>query len=195
MNRNLVLAAAIALAWAAPGEARVTKIVVDQKVSPAFCTGTPPVCPSFGDAGQYETLTGRAFGELSVEYQEAVVGRRRADGAPLSGGDQRDEVSLTSKTADGRYVTPVGSHARAAHPGPTGSALMLRRGYSYADGADVGLVFTCFQRDLRTFVATQQRIDEQDEMMRYVTTTASASFLVLPGFDHDRPLGSSLLAG
>nr|WP_246211342.1 Dyp-type peroxidase [Phytoactinopolyspora alkaliphila] len=135
----------------------------------------------------------RAFGRLSVVEQEAAVGRRKSDGAPLSGGGQRDEVSLSAKTADGQYVTPVGSHARAAHPGPTGSALMLRRGYSYAEGADMGLVFTCFQRDLRTFVATQQRIDEQDEMMRYVTTTASASFLVLPGFDQGRPLGATLL--
>ena len=42
----------------------MTKIVIDQKVSPAFCTGTPPVCPTHGDVGQYETLTGRAFGEL-----------------------------------------------------------------------------------------------------------------------------------
>ena len=58
------IAAAVAFIWAAPTDARVTKIVIDQKVSPAFCTGTPPVCPSFGDAGQYETLTGRAFGEL-----------------------------------------------------------------------------------------------------------------------------------
>jgi len=71
MNRNLVIAAAVALAWAAPSDARVTKVIVDSKVSPAFCAvppgsppGTPPVCPSFGDAGQYETLTGRAFGEL-----------------------------------------------------------------------------------------------------------------------------------
>lgn len=135
-----------------------------------------------------------AFGQLPVVQQEAIVGRRRSDGAPLSGGELTDEVGLTAKTADGQYVTPAGSHVRAAHPATTGSALMLRRGYSYAEGAESGLVFTCFQRDLRTFVATQQRIDERDEMMRYVSVTASASFLVLPGFDRDRPLGSTLTA-
>ena len=66
-----VAAIATALAWAAPADARVTKIVIDLKVSPAFCAvppgsppGTPPVCPSYGEVGQYETLTGRAFGEL-----------------------------------------------------------------------------------------------------------------------------------
>ena len=36
----------------------MTKIVIDAKVSPAF-NGE-----SFGTAGQYETLAGRAFGEL-----------------------------------------------------------------------------------------------------------------------------------
>src|SRR5919112_60708 len=60
------LASATHFVWSTPSEARVTKVIVDSKVSPAFCTGTPPnqVCPSFGAAGQYETLTGRAFGEL-----------------------------------------------------------------------------------------------------------------------------------
>jgi len=61
---STVVGIVAALAWAAPADARVTKIIIDSKVSPAFCTGTPPVCPNFGEAGQYETLTGRAFGEL-----------------------------------------------------------------------------------------------------------------------------------
>ena len=43
---------------AAPAQADVKKIVVDKKVSPAFDG------KFFGSAGQYETLVGRAFGEL-----------------------------------------------------------------------------------------------------------------------------------
>ena len=46
------------LAWTAPADAQVEKIVIDQRVSPAFDGA------SFGTAGQYETLAGRAFGEL-----------------------------------------------------------------------------------------------------------------------------------
>jgi len=53
-----VALAALLLAGAPPAGARVKKIVIDKKVSPAF-DGR-----SFGDAGQYETLAGRAFGEL-----------------------------------------------------------------------------------------------------------------------------------
>ena len=48
----------------APSQARVTRIVIDETVSPAFCKGTPAACASFGDAGQYEQISGRAFGEL-----------------------------------------------------------------------------------------------------------------------------------
>lgn len=46
------------LACAPPAHARVKKIVIERKVSPAFDGA------SFGAAGQYETLAGRAFGEL-----------------------------------------------------------------------------------------------------------------------------------
>src|ERR1700680_1831012 len=51
-------AAGLGRAVASTAQARVTKIVIDNKVSPAF-NGA-----SFGSAGPYETLAGRAFGEL-----------------------------------------------------------------------------------------------------------------------------------
>src|SRR6266478_10146570 len=51
-------AASMLAAMAVTADARVTKIVIDTKVSPAFDGA------SFGGAGQYETLAGRAFGEL-----------------------------------------------------------------------------------------------------------------------------------
>ena len=102
-------------------------------------------------------------------------------------------VDLEAKTPDGRYVTPARSHARAAHPSFTGSTTMLRGSYSFTDSdGSRGLLFRCFQRDLDTFVRTQRRLDDVDDLMRFVTPTASASFLVLPGFDADRPLGATL---
>jgi hypothetical protein len=53
-----VLAAALLLSAARPCAAQVTRIVIDSTVSPAFAGA------SFGAAGQYETIAGRAFGEL-----------------------------------------------------------------------------------------------------------------------------------
>src|ERR1700724_3227972 len=52
------LVSAALLAWTPPTQTRVTRIIVDMKVSPAFDGA------SFGAAGQYETLAGRVFGEL-----------------------------------------------------------------------------------------------------------------------------------
>lgn len=49
---------AVLLAWAPRAQAEVKKIVIDRKVSPAFDGRI------FGSAGQFETLAGRAFGEL-----------------------------------------------------------------------------------------------------------------------------------
>lgn len=52
-----VVAAAI-LAWTAPSEARVVRIVVEKRESPAYDG------KSFGSVGRYEKLLGHAFGEL-----------------------------------------------------------------------------------------------------------------------------------
>jgi hypothetical protein len=72
----------------APVHARVTKIVIDQTASPAFCRDGK--CPVYGAAGQYEQIAGRAYGELDPKD-------------PLNGLIQDIELS---KDADGkvRYV-------------------------------------------------------------------------------------------
>src|SRR5712691_9816368 len=51
------VAAAVSLAWASSSEARVTRIIIDRTVSPASLPN--------GQDIPYETLTGRAFGELN----------------------------------------------------------------------------------------------------------------------------------
>ena len=89
---RLFLTAALAVATlvcTVPLHARITRIVIDEKVSPAFCKGT--ACASFGDAGQYEQISGRAYGELDPRD-------------PLNGIIQ--DITL-GKDADGkvRYVT------------------------------------------------------------------------------------------
>ncbi|MFD1717431.1 Dyp-type peroxidase [Georgenia deserti] len=138
-----------------------------------------------------------AFAALDTREQEIVIGRHRRDGTPLSGGAPTDDVDLEARTPDGQYLVPARSHVRAAHPSFTGSGLMLRRSYTFSgpelDGRpETGLFFVSFQRELATFVRTQQRLDETDDLQRFVTPTGSATFLVLPGFDEDRPLGAGL---
>lgn len=130
----------------------------------------------------------------STVRQEEVIGRRKSDGAPLSGGGGMDRLDLSAKTSRGRYLVPAMAHARRANPNATGSGRMLRRGYSYRNEPDdQGLLFVSFQRALRTFTATQRRLDEGDDLMRFVTATASGAFYVPPAFTPERPLGARIL--
>lgn len=138
------------------------------------------------------------FAALAPAAQDRVIGRERASGAPLSGGARDDQVDLGAKTPEGEYLIPARAHARAAHPSFTGSPLMLRRGYAFSNAGperDDGLLFVCFQNDLQTFVRTQHRLDETDDLMAFTRATASASFLIPPGRVGGAPLGASLSAG
>lgn len=133
------------------------------------------------------------FAALSVAEQEAVFGRRRTSGAPLSGGAITADPSLGAKTPDGRYLIPADAHVRRANANAVGAGLMLRRSYS-TDAPTAGLLFISFQNELRTFTSTLARMDDSDALLAFTTTTATATFLILPGFTPQRPLGSTLFA-
>ncbi len=142
-------------------------------------------------------LATREFSALESPEQDAVIGRERASGRPLSGGEMRDEADITARAANGDMIVPMRSHIRASHPSFTDSGVMLRRSYAYSvTGNEVpsknGLIFTCYQNEVRTFVATQQRMDELDDLMKFSVPTATAAFAILPGFDAERGLGSTL---
>ncbi|WP_222119119.1 Dyp-type peroxidase [Microbacterium sp. 1.5R] len=130
------------------------------------------------------------FRRLPIAAQEAVIGRRRDDSAPLSGGDISDDVNLQAKAPDGAYLIPVDAHVRRAHPRPAGVPLMLRRSYSTDD--PLGLLFVSYQAELRTFTQTMERMSESDALLDLTTTTAAGAFLALPGFDAQHPLGSTI---
>ncbi len=73
MSWTLVALAAALLAVAPAPQARVTKIVIDKKVSPAFPLKEGGF-QSFGAAGPYETIAGRAYGELDPrDPRNAVI--------------------------------------------------------------------------------------------------------------------------
>src|SRR5690349_5563012 len=68
-RRSVVLGliTSLVLVCAQPAGAHVKKIVIDKKVSPAFDGA------AFGKAGQYETLAGRAFGELDPKDSHNAI--------------------------------------------------------------------------------------------------------------------------
>ncbi|MEU6610095.1 Dyp-type peroxidase [Streptomyces shenzhenensis] len=130
------------------------------------------------------------FEALPRGRQEAVIGRYRASGAPLGAQRERDQANLYAKTAQGRYVIPVDAHVRLAHSRLDGGARMLRRGYSYDNGADDrGLLFLAYMRDPALFTRVQERLDLSDAMNKFVEHRASAVGYVLPAGDSASLLG------
>ncbi|MEU3981493.1 iron uptake transporter deferrochelatase/peroxidase subunit [Streptomyces sp. NPDC026672] len=140
--------------------------------------------------------------KLSPGAQEDVIGRRKADGAPLSGGGETTAMDLEKADARGQYVVPLNAHARITRPDQNGGAAMLRRPFSYHDGfgpdgtPDAGLLFVCWQADpLRGFVPVQRKLDRGDALSRYVRHEASGLFAVPGGARAGEYVGQALLEG
>ena len=139
---------------------------------------------------------------LSPHEQEAVIGRRKSDGAPLSGGTETTAMDLEKTDAEGDYVVPLTAHARISRPDKNGGAAMLRRPFSYHDGIaadgtpDAGLLFVCWQADpLRGFVTVQRKLDRGDALSKYIRHEASALFAVPGGAGRGEYVGQRLLEG
>jgi deferrochelatase/peroxidase EfeB len=136
-------------------------------------------------------MTIETWDRTSLKAQEEIIGRDKREGAPLSGG--------TEMTAPVLDQLPPTSHVRLAHPQSNGGVRMLRRGFSYVDGADslgrldAGLFFLAFQRDPRTaFVAVQKRLASDDALNEYLVHVGSALFAVPPGPGDGEYWGSTL---
>jgi hypothetical protein len=131
----LVLGLALLAACATSVEARVTRIVIDQKQSPAY------EGKAFGSIGQYEILTGRAFGELDpkdprnriitdiefaprnarglVEYVATFMLVKPVDLAKANG------VMIYAVANRGNRITPSAFTVAAE----SGEEFLLKRGY------------------------------------------------------------------
>ncbi|QIP85674.1 deferrochelatase/peroxidase EfeB [Streptomyces sp. Tu 2975] len=123
--------------------------------------------------------------KLSLHKQEQVIGRRKADGAPLTGGTETSELALDKTGPDGKLVVPENAHARISAPEQNGGAAMLRRPFSFHDGfgpdgtPDAGLLFICWQADpLRGFVPVQRKLDRGDALSAFIRHEASGLFAV-----------------
>ncbi|MFI2427678.1 iron uptake transporter deferrochelatase/peroxidase subunit [Streptomyces sp. NPDC018955] len=140
--------------------------------------------------------------KLPVKEQESVIGRRKSDGAPLSGGTETSEMDLEKTDSRGNLVVPLNAHARITRPDQNGGATMLRRPFSYHDGIDTdgvpdaGLLFICWQADpLRGFVPVQRKLDRGDALTPFVRHEASGLFAVPGGAAEGEYVGQRLLEG
>jgi dye decolorizing peroxidase len=137
---------------------------------------------------------------LDRPAQEAVIGRDKRTGAPLSGGTEFTAPDYQKFTASGALAIPPGAHIRQASAQANNGATILRRAFNYynglrTDGApDAGLVFLAFQADpARGFTVIQQRLSGADTLSTFIRHEASALFAVLPGCAEGDYLGRELL--
>ena len=133
-------------------------------------------------------MTIETWDRTSLREQEALVGRTKAQGAPLSGGTELTEPDFAATGRDGQPLVALDSHVRLAHPAQNGGVRMLRRGYTFTDGndalgrLDAGLFFIAFVTDPRThYIPMQTTLSRDDGLMEYLQHTGSGLFAVPPG--------------
>jgi deferrochelatase/peroxidase EfeB len=144
----------------------------------------------------------------NVAFQQQVIGRRKADGAPLGGRREMDALGLDAVDGDGNPVIPDNAHVRLASAEVSG-AQVLRRGYSYNDGAnfvaerwppwrqgieyDAGLLFVCYQKDPRSgFIKMFRTMSVMDALNQYVTHTGGGLFACPGGVTAGSYIGAGL---
>ncbi|WP_336321092.1 iron uptake transporter deferrochelatase/peroxidase subunit [Streptomyces lavendofoliae] len=138
--------------------------------------------------------------KLPLERQERVIGRRKSDGAPLTGGGETSALDLDRAGPDGKPVVPADAHARISAPEQNGGAAMLRRPFSFHDGIgsdgtpDAGLLFIAWQADPRRgFVPVQRKLDRGDALAPFIRHEASGLFAVPGGPGAGEYVGQRLL--
>lgn len=145
------------------------------------------------------------------DFQEQVIGRRKATGAPLTGGGEFAPLDLDAVDGGGTPIIDENAHVRLGSASANGGARILRRSYSYNDGLamiaerwppwrqgldyDAGLIFVAFQRDPRTgFIRIFDKMSKFDMLNQFTTHIGSAIFACPRGIMQGEFIGSDLFA-
>jgi deferrochelatase/peroxidase EfeB len=149
---------------------------------------------------------------MTLAFQEQTVGRHKYSGAALGKKNEFDKADYDATDSDGNPIIPENSHIRLGAAVNNDGAQILRRPYSYNDGAnitaerwppwrdemefDAGLFFICYQRDPRTgFVKIFERMSKFDMMNQFVTHTGGGLFACPGGIAEGGYIGQRLFEG
>lgn len=138
----------------------------------------------------------------TLREQEAVFGRSRDGGAPLSGGHEHSTPDFAISGSDGTPLIATDSHLAIAHSSKHGGKKMLRRGYSYESGLDkvgnieAGLIFIAYVKSLdENFIPVLTALAKNDAMNEYVSHVGTAAFALPPApRDENDYIGSGLFS-
>lgn len=150
--------------------------------------------------------------KTELGFQEEVVGRDKAVGAPLGKTHETDPLDLDAEDQDGNPVIPATAHSRLSSAAENDGSQILRRAYSFNDGVgfyaerwppwrqgmmlDAGLFFVAYQRDPRTgFIKINKKLASLDIMNQYTTHVGSGIFACPPGAAEGSFIGAALFEG
>lgn len=134
------------------------------------------------------------WGGLDEQTKEESMGRRLADGAPLTGGTEFTGPDYDATDSYGLPIIGDTAHMRLAHAQAPHERI-LRRPYNYDVGPDdAGLIFAAYMADPTTqYVPIQRRLAKLDVMNLWTTPIGSALFAIAPGFAEGEYIGQTLL--
>jgi len=135
----------------------------------------------------------------SLREQENIIGRTKAEGAPLSGGAEFTTPDFAVAGRGGQALVDANSHLALAHPDHNQGVRMLRRGYNYVDGSNqlgrlsAGLFFISFVTDPRThYIPMQTAMAANDLLSEYLQHVGSGLWAVPPGVGETEFVGQAL---
>ncbi|OIQ84364.1 putative deferrochelatase/peroxidase EfeN precursor [mine drainage metagenome] len=147
--------------------------------------------------------------KMKLGFQEQTVGRQKYSGAPIGKQNEFDPLDINATDREGNPVMAENAHAAMAAPANNDGAQILRRAYSYDNGAariaerwppwrqattfDAGLLFQCYQRDPRTgFSRIFERMAKFDMLNQFTTVVGSGLFACPPGARAGEYIGQRL---
>jgi deferrochelatase/peroxidase EfeB len=146
---------------------------------------------------------------MNLGFQEQTIGRHKESGAPIGGKSEFDTPDYNAVDKDGGPIITENAHIRLGAPVNNEGAQILRRPYSYNDGADLvterwppwrqgmeydaGLLFVCYQSDPRTgFVKVFDKMSKFDALNQFVTHTGGGLFACPGGVAKGEFIGQRL---